>query len=327
VTPPVFSELLRVTRTEVDAVLADVPSSLLEARRLITREMQFEPRPEELQAIVRIAAFTSTSVFCYEFPRQVLSMRVVAERELGDYWSARRLSAEKLAHAGALIEELLEASEQAQVDLAADAESMANLSAEERSFLQYVGEVMALPQERLQAAAVLVPRLEFVAKLVTTGNISEMLPGLDDHEIEMFNEAVHLEDGDQQGPARVCLEAVALRTIFSEYLSVWERSGYLDDAELIDQLQQSIRGQLREAEIAYRVVNERLQVQQDEAIAASLESFAKDVRSAKSKLFETYVKTQPLLREPEVVEFESGTEARSITETLADAEVADDQAG
>ena len=82
--PPVFAELFRATRSEVDAVLANVPPSLLEARRLITREMQFEPRAEELQAIVKIAGFTSTSVFCYEFPRQMLSLRVVAERELGD---------------------------------------------------------------------------------------------------------------------------------------------------------------------------------------------------------------------------------------------------
>ena len=325
---PVFMDLLRSTRSEVDAVLANVPSSLLEARRLITREMQFEPRAEELQAIVKIAAFTSTSIFCYEFPRQMLAMRVVAERELGDHWGERRLSAEKLAHAGALIEELLTANEHAQNDLGANAEAMASVSAEERSFMQYVAGVMALPQDRLEAAAVLVPRLEFVAKLVTTGNVSEMLPGLDDHEVEMFNQAVHLDQDDaQQGPARVCLEAIALRTIFAEYLSIWERSGYVEDAELIEQLQQSVREQLRDAEVAYRVVNERLQVQQDEAIAANLEDFAKDVRSAKSRLFETYVKTQPLLRQPQAVEFGSEVETRSITETLADAEVADETAG
>jgi len=324
---PVFAELFRATRSEVDAVLANVPSSLLEARRLITRKMQFEPRAEELQAIVKIAAFTSTSVFCYEFPRQMLSLRVVAERELGGHWGERRLSVERLEHTGALIEELLAASEQAQIDLGANAEAMADVSDAERSFLQYVGGVLALPQDRLEAAAVLVPRLGFVAKLVATGNISEMLPGLDDHEIEMFNQAVHLADDEQQGPARVCLEAVALRTIFAEYLSVWERSGYLEDAELIEQLQQGIREQLHQAETAYRVINERLQVQQDEAIAANLEDFAKEVRSVKSKLFETYVKTQPLLRQPQTVEFGSDVEARTIAETLADAEVADEQAG
>jgi hypothetical protein len=324
VAAPQFQDLLRSTRSEVDAVLADVPSSLLEARRLITREMQFEPRPEELQAIVKIAGFTSTSVFCYELPRQMLALRVMAERELGDHWDERRLSAEKLAHAGTLIEELLRTNELAQADLAVDAEAMATVSDEERAYLKYVGEVIAVPKSRLEAAAILVPRLEFVAKLVTTGNLSEMLPGLDDHEIEMFSQAVHLES---DGPARVCLEAVALRTIFAEYLSVWERSGYLEDAELIQQLQEGIREQLREAETAYRVVNERLQVQQDEALSASLEEFAKEIRTAKSKLFETYVKTQPLMRQAEAVEFGSEDGARSLADTLADAEVADEQAG
>jgi len=325
-TPAGLLTLLRSTRSEVDEVLADVPTSLLEARRLITREMQFEPRPEELQAIVKIAGFTSTSVFCYEFPRQLLSLRVVAERELGDHWGERHLSAEKLEQAGTLVEELLEASEQTAIDLESNAEAMATVTEEERSFLTYVAKVMALPRERLESAAVLVPRLEFVAKLVTNGSIREMLPELDEHEIEMFNQAVNLEDDGQKGPSRVCLEAVALRTIFSEYLSVWERSGYLDDAELIEQLQQSIREQLAEAETAYRVVNQQLQVQQDEAIAASLDDFAKEVRNAKSRLFETYVKTQPLMRQAAAVEFGSENKKRSLEDSLAAAEVADEKA-
>ena len=324
--PPVFEDLFYAMRREVDDVLANVPSSLLEARRMITREMQFEPRAEELQAIVKIANFTSTSVVCYELPRQLLVLRLLVERELGGHWSERRLCAEKLAHAAVLIEELLAATEQTQSDLSADAESMAFVSDEERAFLHYVRDVMALPKDKLHAAAVLIPRLEFIAKQVTNGNV-EIFPGLNDHEIEMFNQAVHLEDEDQQGPARVCLEAVALRTIFAEYLSVWERCGFLEDAELIEQLQQSIREQLREAETAYRVVTKRLQVQQDEAIAASLEEFAKEIRTAKSKLFEAYIQTQPLLRQPQAVEFGPEGETRSLAQTLAEAEVADERAG
>ncbi len=322
-----FDELFRVIRREVDAVLVDVPASLLEARRLITRKMQFEPRPEELQAIVKIAGFTSTSVVCYELPRQMFALRVLAERELGEHWGRRHLSVEKLARTAALIEDLLQAYERSQSDSTVNTEAMAQLTDEERSHLRYVEEVMMLPKDRLEATMILVPRLELVAKQVASGNISETFPGLDDHEIEMFNEAVHLEDEDQQGPARVCLESIALRTIFEEYLSVWERSSHLEDAELIEQLQQSIRVQLREAEIAYRVVNERLQVQQDEAISASLEALAKEVRSAKSKLFEAYIKTQPLLRNPRTVEFGSAGEGRSLAETLAEAALADEHAG
>ncbi len=318
-------ELFRSTRSEVDAILSSVPSSLLEARRLITREMQFEPRPEELQAIVKIAGFTSTSVFCYEFPRQMLSLRVMAERELGDHWNERRLSPDKLARATAVIEELLAASEQARTDLRTNPEVMTLLNDEERKFLGYVMDVMALPKDRLQAAAVLVPRLEFIAKLTTSGNVSETFPGLDNHEIEMFNQAVHL-GADKEGPARVYLEAVALRTIFNEYLAVWERSGYLEDAELIEQLQDSVREQLAEAQTAYRIVSERLEKQLSDAMAANLEEFAVDIHSAKGKLFDTYVKAQPLMREPRAVEFDADVETRTLSETLADAEVADEDA-
>ncbi len=324
-TRPGFMELFRATRSEVDAILSSVPTSLLEARRMITREMQFEPRPEELQAIVKIADFTSTSVFCYEFPRQLLSLRVMAERELGDHWNERRLSPDKLAQATGLIEELLAASEQARTDLRTNPEVATLLSEDERKFLRYVLDVMALPKHRLQAAAVLVPRLEFISKLITTGNVGETLPGLDNREIDMFNQAVHLED-DKEGPARVYLEAVALRTIFDEYLAVWERSGYLDDAELIEQLQDSVREQLADAETAYRVVSEQLEKQLSDAMAANLQDFAVDIHSAKSKLFDTYVKAQPLMRQPEAVEFDGGSESKSISETLAEAEVADGEA-
>jgi len=326
VSAPAFADLFRATRCEVDAVLGKVPDSLLEARRLITREMQFEPRPEELQAIVKIAGFTSTSIVCYEFPRQMLALRVLAERELAGYLGGRRLHAEKLERTGAMIEELLAVGEQAKADLTMNAESMALVSDEERRFLQYVLDVVALPKAKLEAAAVLAPRLEFVAKLVATGNIAETFPGLNDQEIEMFNHAVHLDEDDPAGPARVCLEAVALRTILDEYISVWGRSDYLEDAELIDQLQQSIREQLLEAETAYRVVNENLQIQQDEAIAASLDDFAKELRTAKSRLFDTYIKTQPLVRRPEAVAFEPGSPKKSLAETLAEAETADENA-
>lgn len=293
-----FDALFRSARREVDDVLADVPPSLLEARRMITRELRFEPRPEELQAIVRIAGFMSTAIVCYELPRQLLALRVLAERELNDCWGTRRLCADRLACNCRLIEDLLIAAEQSHDDLAEGAEALRALADQERDFLRHVRDALVLPHDRLVASTVLAPRLELVAKQVASGNIAETFPGLSDAEIEMFNQAVLLDESEQDGPGRVCLDAVALRTLFEEYLAVWERSGDLEDAELIDRLHQGIREQLRQAETAYRVVNGRLQQQQDEAISANLADFAEDIRAAQSRLFEVYVKTQPLLREP-----------------------------
>jgi len=319
-----FDELFRSTRREVDDVLADVPQSLLEARRMVTRELQFEPRPEELQVIVKIAGFMSTSVVCYELPRQMLALRVLAERELAECWGSRRLSAEKLSRTAAVIEDLLQASEQSR-DAVSGKDATETLSDDEQTYLMCVRDVLDVPHDRLQASIVVAPRLELVAKQVATGNVSETFPGLSDEEVEMFNQAVHLDDSEQQGPGRVCLDAIALRTVYEEYREVWDRSGYLDDVELVERLQQEIREQLADTETAYRVVNGSLQQQQDEAISACLDDFAEDIRTAKSKLFEAHLQAQAMTRKAKPVEAEDAVGRRSLAETLDEAETADER--
>ena len=316
-----FEQQFRDTRREIDDVLADVPSSLLEARRLLTRELQFNPRPEELQLIVKIAGFMSTSMVCFELPRQMLALRVMAEREWSRFTQRRRLDTEELSRAETMILELLDAYEKACEDYLPGSAALQPLADDERDFLRRVREGLELPVDRLRAASVLAPRLELLAKQVSSGNALETFPSLSEAELEMFNESVHLEDEADHNNGRVCIDAVALRTIYEEYFDVWDRSGYLDDAELVEQLHTEIKGQLKQTEVAYRVLNERLQQQQDEAISASLEDFAEEIRGVKSRLFEAYLETQPLLREPEVVEFNASQ--RTLEDRLDEADLND----
>ena len=311
---PLFDQHFRQTRREVDDVLADVPQSLLEARRVLTRELEFEPRPEELQLIVKIAGFMSTSMACFEMPRQMLALRVLAEREWNRFSASRHLDPSKLAEVADNMASLLEAYEQAVQDFTVDSAAFAGLEPDERSYLSHVRDALAIPVERLQSVAILAPRLELMAKQIASGNITETFPSLSEREVEMFNQAVHLEQETDASAGRICLDAVALRTIYEEYCDVWDRSGYLDDAELVEQLHGEIRAQLQEVETAYRVLGDTLQKQQDEAISASLEDFAEEIRDAKSRLFEAYVESRPLLREPQVVEVGGG--ARSLEQTL-----------
>jgi len=307
-------------RTDVDKALADLPPGLLPARRLIAREMQFEPRPEELQTIVKIAGFVSTSIVGYELPRQMLALRVLAERALRYHWDSRRLSADRLGHTAALIEDLLVARQQFQVDLTIDPDAMSQLADDERDFLLHVDDVILPPKERLEATSVLAPRLELLARQATGGELGKTFPGLNDDEIEMFDQAVHLDDDSPEGPSRICLDAVALRTVYEECQSLWENSAEIDDTDFIEQLRDRIRSQLRKTESAYRVVSQQLQAQQDTAISASLDEFAEEVRGVKSKLFEVYLKTRPLMKD-----VDSRPARRSLADTLAEAADADER--
>lgn len=320
-----FELQFRQTRREVDDVLADVPQSLLEARRVLTRELEFEPRPEELQLIVKIAGFMSTSMACFEMPRQMLALRVLAEREWNRFSGSRHLEPAELSEVTETMASLLEAYERAVEDFTVDSDAFATLEPEEKSYLSHVRDALAIPVERLQSVSILAPRLELMAKQVASGNITETFPSLTEREVEMFNQAVHLEQESDATVGRVCLDAVALRTIYEEFCDVWDRSGYLDDAELIEQLQREIREQLTQAETAYRVLGEKMQRQQDEAISASLEEFAEEIRDSKSRLFEAYVESRPLLREPQAVEVGDG--ARSLEETLQEVDQVEQAVG
>ena len=71
-----IDEVLLETRRHTDRVLDGMPDGRLEARRLITRELGFEPRPEVLQTIVRIATDASRNTDLQELSRQLLAIRV-----------------------------------------------------------------------------------------------------------------------------------------------------------------------------------------------------------------------------------------------------------
>ena len=81
-TPMEFADALDLLSIQLDRLLATLPDRSLEARRQITRELHYEPRPEELQTILRIAEDEATGGPRFTIPRDLLRTRLVVEREL-----------------------------------------------------------------------------------------------------------------------------------------------------------------------------------------------------------------------------------------------------
>ena len=76
-----FDVELDRTRTEVDRVLLEMPDNRLEARRVITGEWGFVPRPEELQTIAKIAHEPIGQGPLRKLSRKTLSLRVLVDHE------------------------------------------------------------------------------------------------------------------------------------------------------------------------------------------------------------------------------------------------------
>lgn len=282
---------LRETRAEVDSVLECVPHSKDEARRYITRELGFEPRVEELQVLVKVAAEADSKGARRELPRQLLVVRVMADREQKRFFDTPQLNASEIQHSAMSVKTLLQAVELVEEELAATLDSD-GISTVDREFLLQAGEALRSPVELLQAADLLAPRLEFLVEAAECGALQSLMPTMTGDDAEIFIRSVG-DDQSQEGPSRACIDAMALRTIIQETVSIWEQLTDADDGEARTQLIE----QLRVCKSAHHVVAQRLQKQQDIALLAGLDKFAEELRAVSSGLFSAYLKLAPIVRE------------------------------
>ena len=88
---PALVAMLAEAERKVEAVLEDMPSAFVDARRLIGRELWPLPRPEELQTIIKIAADREAEGARRDLPRRLLALRLVAEELTRAYWDPMML--------------------------------------------------------------------------------------------------------------------------------------------------------------------------------------------------------------------------------------------
>jgi len=291
---PDLASVLDDLRAEIDGLLDRIPDNKLEARRTITRELSLDPTPEELQTIVRIAHEPTDSSDVVDLSRQALALRVLVEREMQEVLDPRALDAAKLTRIAGRLPRLIEVRNLLEGRVAACVETLAQA---DRKYLRRVVGILIPPRESLVAAAVLTPRLALFAKGVADGDLGSLRPDLTDEEIELIETSARHEDATER-PARVCLEALALRTILADDLAAWQAlrdapvSGY--EAE---EKQGKIVRRLEQGVTAHTVVSARLQVQQDTALVADLRGFVDKLRAARQDLFSVYRHALATLRE------------------------------
>jgi hypothetical protein len=280
--------MLAETLERVRRTLARLPENRLEARRRITRELGIDPGAEQLQSIVRLAHDPAAAEELGELGRRSLAVRIVADRELLDVFDARRLEPARLTRSAALIPGLLAEVASLEQALRRSTDVVGDAG---RDFLLQVTGALLPAREPLLSAVVLLPPLQLLALALAEGDPRSRVPSLLDRDVEVL---AALDADDPQRSSRACVNAVALRTIMLKDLAAWNALAADASAEQRGRLLE----RLERERIAYRVVSDRLQQQQDTALVAGLHDFSEQLRAVKQDLFSTFLAVAGVLKDP-----------------------------
>jgi hypothetical protein len=185
-TSPLDGSLSRV-RGQIDGVLRMLPEDPAEARRLVTRELEIDPRPEELQVIARIAGDRVTNESLRNLAHTALALRILAERGTRELFDSREITAEGIGRSAVLVSGLLptldtlESEVQSRLDL---------LEPTDRDYLLEVVDALRPSAEPLIAGMVVAPRLLALIHATEQGDPRSAVPSLTDEEVALLDRAV-----------------------------------------------------------------------------------------------------------------------------------------
>jgi hypothetical protein len=276
------------TLYQVDDVLAELPASRLEARRVITREWGLDPTPSELQTIVRVAHDPSAQRGVQrELARAALAARVFVDRELRRLLDCMPLDAARIRETAETLPELSKAVEALDDQLRSIGETAAPA---ERSFLQEIGRTLIPIHGALVAAGVIAPHLERLAAAEGEDEIRSVLPCLADSQVTMLASVASPEPEPDREPARssspsrLCVDAAVLSAVIRSDLALLNQEG---EADAFVEPQELLERMTRD-KVAYHVVAGRLKQQQDTALLARLTDYAESLGTAQHNLVAAY---------------------------------------
>jgi hypothetical protein len=242
------------TLNQVDDVLAEMPESRLEARRVITREWGLDPTPDELQTIVKVAHDPSAQRGVQrELARAALAARVFVDRELRRLLECMPLDAAGIRETAETLPELSKA-----VEVLDDQ-------------LRSIGETAAPAAEG-------------------EDEIRSVLPCLADSQVTMLASVASPEpEPDREparssGPSRLCVDAAVLSAVIRSDLALLNQEG---EADAFVEPQELLERMTRD-KVAYHVVAGRLKQQQDTALLARLTDYAESLGTAQHNLVAAY---------------------------------------
>ena len=307
----VFTDLHDLVTLQIESLLENLSSSSLEARRQITRELHIEPRPEELQSIVRIAEDESTQPLRKELPRRLLAIRVLALRETARLYEMTPLQPESVEKLARLFPDLLEEARKMESMLGDAIAVESGLSIDDRDYLMKIGRAFACSREELVAASQLACRLATLSRAVIEGDLATQTPTL--KAPDQMALAVSI-NGDEDGAlSRGVIDTLAMRSLIDIQLTRWSQMGLpSEDDEPLRAKRDSLLEEMRRARICIESLADRLQRSQDEALVAGVQSLAEECRAAGRGLFSVKLRLAKVLRAPYEDESTEQAEAEEI---------------
>jgi len=283
---------------QIDALLESLTeSNLLEARRSITRELHFEPRAEELQTIARMASDDCAGGPRRSFPRRFLGTRILGDRTVKRLQEARTLDPEPMKESADLLRDLLGESRRLEAELEQALEADPSLNHKDRDYLLKSGDALSCSQEVLLANAVLAYRLAELAEAAATGSLESAEPRLT--EAERNRVAAFAAENITEESSRAGLDAVAIRTHTEGLLSAWNELGQPSEDDTDRRVgRDELLIRMQDAQTALDAVSSRIQIQQDGALVAQVDSLADELRDAGRGLFSIKLRLVPILRAP-----------------------------
>jgi hypothetical protein len=285
---------------ELDSILERMPDGNIDARNLITRELNFEPGAEELQTIVRIARDREVRGARHEFPRRLLVLRLLADREIEQLRERTPLDSVWLERCADTLPQLADEARQTEADLSNTIGTDATLSPADREFLLQVGRTFSCSRERLVAAIVLAERLALVSRAAENDELETAFPAMTERDREIIRAAVRSagEPGDG-GPSRVWVDAVALHVSLRNDLDAFgEMPSWAESDDAQKAARELLIERLRRGRMACETIAARLQQQQDQAMIAGLAGSAEEIRDLGRGLFSTKLRLAAVLRDP-----------------------------
>ena len=289
--------LLGQIRQQLDLFLPKMPVNAPDARRAITREFSYEPTPEAMQTIVKIAETIrdsaepdlQTSLFL-----QILPVKILAERTLTSLLESERLHPSSIASAAGLLADLLSLARENEARLRS---AMENAKPEEYELLERVSGHLGPPARVTVAALTLAPTLQALAQSAAEGAVGTAFRSLTAQEAARFARAVEHPE-DSAGRDRNLLNALALRAMIHQHLDAWSELTRLGGGgPSMIAVRHGLFAQLHRDRDAYDYFSDRLRHELDAGLATGQTEAADELRKVQFDLVNTYRVLETVLAE------------------------------
>lgn len=284
-------------RIQLDELLSRMPSSNLEARRLITRELHYEPRPEELQTIVRIAEDESEAGPCYELPRELLRTRLFVDRELRRMLDMKPLDAEALDTCAQTLSQLQDEVARLEMELGTFVDADKIISKKDREYILQMGSALSCSTDEMIACSTLASQMATMTRAEERDDLESETATLSSEQRNRFRSLMDPIAADRS--SRTTIDAMAIHSHIDGLLADWMKLGKpSDDNESFRTIRDLLVERFQVAHGALEFVAARLQKQQDEALQAGSSGLAEELRDSSRDLFSVKLRLAPVLRDP-----------------------------